>query len=147
MHKPTSHYCNGQLRKHNLKFTNMKQFSLEEYLKNPSRKVVTREGRSARIICTDAKEGYPVVALIALEGEHGGYEKPETYTKDGRCYVGIPTDLDLFFAPEKHEGWINVYKNESGCYVLGAGILKSKEDAEDCRGRRRVATVKLEWEE
>jgi hypothetical protein len=46
----------------------MKQFNLEEYLANPSRKVVTREGRSARIICTDAKEGYPVVALITLEG-------------------------------------------------------------------------------
>ena len=33
----------------------MKQFSLSEYLKNPSRKVVTREGKTARIGCKDAK--------------------------------------------------------------------------------------------
>ena len=31
----------------------MKQFSLEEYLEHPDRKVVTRDGRSVRIICTD----------------------------------------------------------------------------------------------
>ena len=31
----------------------MKQFSLEEYLANPSKKVVTRDGRNVRIICTD----------------------------------------------------------------------------------------------
>lgn len=44
----------------------MKQFNLEEYLKNPSRKVVTRDGRNARIICTDAKGKYPIVALMEI---------------------------------------------------------------------------------
>lgn len=33
----------------------MKQFNLEEYLKNPKRKVVTRDGRDVRVICTDRK--------------------------------------------------------------------------------------------
>ena len=33
----------------------MEQFSLEKYLANPSRKVVTRSGHSVRIICTDRK--------------------------------------------------------------------------------------------
>lgn len=31
----------------------MEQFSLAEYLKNPTRPIVTREGDSVRIICTD----------------------------------------------------------------------------------------------
>lgn len=31
----------------------MKEFSLEEHLKNPEKKIVTRNGRKARIICTD----------------------------------------------------------------------------------------------
>lgn len=31
----------------------MKQFSLEKYLANPERKIVTREGKKVRIICTD----------------------------------------------------------------------------------------------
>ena len=32
----------------------MKHFSLKEYLKNPARKVVTREGNSVEIIYTNA---------------------------------------------------------------------------------------------
>lgn len=31
----------------------MEQFSLEEYLENPERKVVTRDGRNVRIICSN----------------------------------------------------------------------------------------------
>lgn len=43
----------------------MKPFNLEEYLKNPSRKVVTRDGRNVRIICTDFDNpDYPVVGEI-----------------------------------------------------------------------------------
>ena len=42
----------------------MKQFSLEEYLKNPDRKVVTRNGLPVRIICTDRKDKWPIVALV-----------------------------------------------------------------------------------
>ena len=31
----------------------MKKFNLKEYLKNPSVKIVTRDGKPARIICTN----------------------------------------------------------------------------------------------
>ena len=47
----------------------MKQFNLEEYLQNPSRKVVTRNGSKVRTICTDKKGDSPIVALITtLDG-------------------------------------------------------------------------------
>ena len=43
----------------------MKPFNLEEYLKNPDKKVVTRDGRNVRIICTDRRDSvYPIVVLI-----------------------------------------------------------------------------------
>lgn len=42
----------------------MKQFNLQEYLKNPSRKVITRGGKNARIICTDAISENPIIALV-----------------------------------------------------------------------------------
>lgn len=42
----------------------MKEFSLEEYLKNPDREVVTRDGRKVRIICTDRKGATPIIALV-----------------------------------------------------------------------------------
>ena len=123
----------------------MKEFNLEEYLKNPSRKVVTRNGGKVRIICTDrVGSAYPVVALIT--DDNIGLEILVTYTKDG-----IPVEYNeayytLFFEPERKERWVNVYRSESGEYSLGA-ICISKEHAEAMVGRECVATVKIEWEE
>ena len=80
----------------------MKPFNLDEYLKNPSRKVVTRDGLNARIICTDRKDlKFPIVALI--ETKSGG-EFLQYYTKDGTYYIDDLCDADLLFLPEKHEG-------------------------------------------
>lgn len=36
----------------------MEQFSLSEYLKNPTRPIVTRDGRSVRIICNNRLHDY-----------------------------------------------------------------------------------------
>ena len=129
----------------------MKAFSLEEYLKNPNRKVVTRNGRSARIICTDAKGNYPIVVLI----EEGGYDNALSYTKDGKLYVGETNDYDLFFAPEKHEGWVNIYKagvqRETLGYLqtryVGSSIWPTEEAAKTAADPDPVATIKIEWEE
>lgn len=125
----------------------MKAFSLEEYIKNPNRKVVTRNGRSARIICTDAKGNYPIVVLI----EEGGYDNALSYTKDGKLYVGETNDYDLFFAPEKHEGWLNLYRSdECGFYMRGKSPYKSKEKADKvakANPKTFFTTVKIEWEE
>ena len=118
----------------------MKAFSLEEYIKNPNRKVVTRNGRSARIICTDAKGNYPIVALI----EEGGYDNALSYTKDGKLYVGETNDYDLFFAPEKHEGWVNVYRCLDD--MMCGSVFATEEDAK-CNAKTAIATVKIEWGE
>ena len=122
----------------------MKQFSLEEYLKNPSKKVVTRDGKSVRIRCTDRKDAvYPIVALI----DSNGKEEILSYTKNGYFYYDGRKDVnDLFFAPEKHEGWVNVYKDGDHFYS-SMDILKTKDKAEALSCRSCIATVKIEWEE
>ena len=123
----------------------MEQFSLEKYLANPSRKVVTRDGRRARIICTDMKSTtYPVVALIE---DGSGYEHLNTLSKNGEYAANESSVNDLFFAPEKHEGWINVSREEYG--YEGGLIYDSKEDAEKIAKVNKccVATIKIEWEE
>ena len=55
---------------------------------------------------------------------------------------------DLFFAPEKHEGWVNVHKVENTPY-LDTCIWPTEEYAK--KGAKYtdnyVATVKIEWEE
>ena len=123
----------------------MKQFNLEEYLANP-RKVITRNGRKARIICTDAKNNYPIVALI--ETPNGKERQPCGYKEDGTYIIGENHPCDLFFAPEKHEGWLNIYRNKSGFYLRGN--YKSKEEADEvakANYKTFCATVKIEWEE
>ena len=78
----------------------MKQFNLEEYLKSPDRRIITRDGRSARIICTNRlDENCPVVALVHDED----CERCYSYTTFGKVYYHQNRDceLDLFFAPQK----------------------------------------------
>ena len=117
----------------------MKPFSLEEYLANPNRKVITRDGRNVRIVCTDAKGICPVVGLVAYEN----YELAFNVMKDGR----IDGILDFFFAPEKHEGWINVYKSGFS-WSLGTNIWPTEEEAKEWIGATDyVTTIKIEWEE
>ena len=78
----------------------LKQFNLEEYLANPSRKVVTRCGLAVtRFLCTDRKHTKPIVACI----EDGCTEVICFYAKDGKVTSNMSTDFDLFFAPEKKE--------------------------------------------
>ena len=125
----------------------MKQFDLKEYLANPSRKVVTRDGRRARIICTDMNyQNYPIVALVQISDKHPK-EGINTYTENGKLDFEHPYRDDLFFAPETHEGWINIFND--GDENVGKIIFKSKEEAEK-KGKcyiDYVTTIKIEWEE
>lgn len=78
----------------------MRPFNLEEYLKDPSKKVVTRDGHDARIICTDAINGSrPILTLVKLSnsayGEVGYY-----YNVDGIGVPGKDSPEDLFFADD-----------------------------------------------
>ena len=123
----------------------MKQFNLEEYLKNPSRKVVTRDGRNVRILCTDAKGDYPIVTLIETPDDF--IEFVSKFKKNGRFLVGDnDSNLDLFFAPKKHERWINLYKEDDNIYA-SINTFKTKEEAEALSCSSCIATVKVEWEE
>lgn len=125
----------------------MKLFNLEEYLKNPSKKVVTRTGRKVRIICTDREDSiYPIIALIKDDKRES--EILVTYTKDG-----IPAEYNeayytLFFAPEKKSAWINLYKMNS-IISPGPRVYDTKEEAESAAGDKSyyISTIKIEWEE
>ena len=127
----------------------MKQFNLDAYLKNPSRKVITRSGRKARIICTDAKNDYPIIALV--KEQYNDKEEIYTFTENGLWKLSPNKGLnDLFFAPEKKEGWVNIIKSSKGVpYVKDTIIFSSRESAET-QGKddsNYVSTVKIEWEE
>lgn len=122
----------------------MKQFKLEEYLKSPSRKVVTRDGRNVRIVCTDKKGFNPILALVTRHSSIT--EDIYLYTKNGEISEGNSTKSSLFFAPEKHERWINLYKDNDGVYA-SMDTFKTKEEAEALSCSSCIATVKIEWGE
>lgn len=128
----------------------MKQFNLEEYLKNPNKKVVTRDGESVRIVCTDYYGEKPIIAKIE------GCEHSYPFYEDGRFLsYGEPSNCDLFFAPEKHEGWVNIYKaavprNTLGClhtHYVGSSIWPTEEAAKTAADADDIVTIKIEWEE
>ena len=124
----------------------MKAFNLKEYLENPERKVVTRDGRPVRIICTDRKglDVKPIVALITLPN---GDEVIKTFWDNGIETAGSEDINDLFFAPTKYTDYINLYRDES-VYFLGA-VYTSEEYAKNiARGNDQyITTIKIEWEE
>lgn len=122
----------------------MEQFSLTKYLENPDRKLVTRDGRSARIICTDRVGRWPIVALISDNGE----EIICSFTTDGKKYIPkAEVNLtDLFFAPKKRTGWVNIYNQP----VMICGLIfGSEEEAKQSvdEDKTYIATTKIEWEE
>ena len=67
-----------------------------------------------------------------------------------RKYVDGDSPKDLFFAPIKREGWINVYKGviENHLPYVGQKVYKSKEEAirNKCSDYY-FTTLKIEWEE
>ena len=124
----------------------MKQFNLEEYLKNPSKKVVTRIGRKVRIICTDRNHPTrPIIALVQIDKCEEMYG---CYTKYGSWVDCASSPNDLFFAPEKKSGWINLYKMNS-IISPGPRVYDTKEEAESAAGDKSyyISTIKIEWEE
>ena len=122
----------------------MKQFNLQEYLANPNRQVVTRDGRKVRIICTDFDNpDFPVV------GEINGNKWPISFATNGEAIKKRQLYSDLFFAPEKHEGWVNILNCPNGYFISHTRIFKSKEEAEKV-GKNfgsYLTTIKIEWEE
>ena len=125
----------------------MKQFNLAEYLKNPERKIVTRDGREIkRILCVDAKGNYPIIALIKSKDEKEEY--PLRYTVSGKYDSSCEKQMDLFFVPEKYERWVNIYMESKEDIYFGDLYSSEKEAKDNINSSANcVATVKIEWEE
>ena len=125
----------------------MKEFNLE--LAKAGHPVQTRYGKKARILCFDRKDDdCPIVALVEIDG----YEYTKHYTPKG-VVNDIDCGMDLFMAPEKHEGWVNVYRDaDTGLPYCGKFVYSSEADAvthndPDDTSDKKVSITKIEWEE
>ena len=122
----------------------MKPFSIKEHLEHPDWEVVTREGKPVRILCTDLDDNdYPVAAVV-------GNFHVDKYTAEGLFHAGRETKYDLFFASEKHEGWVIISKLPfTDSFEIFPEIFATKEEAvrvwEDNPGIK-CSIIKIEWE-
>lgn len=123
----------------------MKPFSLQEYRENPSRNVVTRDGRQVRIIEIGSEGDYPIVALIKA---YDNSEVPYRYTKDGLIISYGECNLDLFFATINRDGFVNIY-NRDNKYITGVTIHETEEEAKRFifPNRGYITTIKITFEE
>lgn len=123
----------------------MKQFNLEEYLANPSRRVVTRDGREVKIHCTNH---YLTNQCVIAEIKDIGLSF--SFNQYGQQYGNTEdSPLNLFFLSEKKEGYVNILKVDNCCYLGNSTIFNSKEEAEEA-GKSYLnyaTTAKIEWEE
>lgn len=91
----------------------LKEFNVEEYYKNPERKVVTRDGREVEIlkINTKTKTNVPVIAM--MDGNDIRF-----FTTNGRLSLERETCSDLFFADVDCDT-----TNDKGCVTCENGEL------------------------
>lgn len=129
----------------------MKEFNIEKAKEGAP--VCTREGYPVRIICWDAEitykdRKYPIIAIVGT-GDKNYPTTVESYDEEGRCASSEESPEDLFMAPVKREGWINIYKLGAGQRESGGRIWKDKVSAQDVTqdNESYIATVKIEWEE
>ena len=120
---------------------NLKPFDLEAA--RSGKPVCTRDGHKARIICFDRRGPYPIIALI----DDGDLEIELSFFANGSYMSESGSGHDLMMLPEKHEGWVNVYRDFN--VVHAKNIFDTMEEAlkNIGGGDNCVATVKIEWNE
>ena len=139
----------------------MRPFNLKTYLENPSRKIITRDGRPVRIISTNANlfspgpdaTIFPVIALIKVSSANRGKRPNEEilncYNADGNIIPGRNDRSDLFFETVKVSGWVNIYTSKISGEATTGSICKTKEEALSLIDGRDnyLDTIYIEWEE
>jgi hypothetical protein len=80
-------------------------------------KVINGKGEKGRIICTDAKGEYPVIALMVIDELEWIME----FTQDGKC-APFPAKLapfsDYDIKPIPKTVWVNIKKSGDGVYYI-----------------------------
>ena len=104
---------------------------------DPTKPVQTRDGRKARIICTDLKNpgGETIVALVYA---HDNFEAPILFHSNGRYHINRENPRDLINAPETKSWWSNAYPE-------GPGMPRASRElaAQEGRAFERVGIIEL----
>lgn len=108
---------------------------------DPTKPVRTRDGRKARIICTNrvgTVYDRPIIALLDFDT----HEEVRTFTGTGRFRATHTSNDDLVNIPTTQ--WVNLDQEEVGRTVHNAFYYTSKEKADAHAGKTRIACVEIE---
>lgn len=105
--------------------------------------ICTRGGRNARIICTDCAGTLPIIALVEL----GSVEIACYYLTDGKNASPSESTYDLFLAPIKNIGYVNIYQLLAGEPYCGRITLSPAKPVEKNGVRCLAEAIKIEWED
>lgn len=134
----------------------MKPFDVERA--KAGAQVVTRSGGAVRILCFD-RVGTLLGRgnVVALVTERDGHEMMAVYDNDGYFMPGkskAPCDHDLFMAPVKKQGWVNLYRfaSDAVVYTDQTAVYLTEEEAKmrtkhKPAGSEYITTLRIEWEE
>ena len=114
--------------------------SVENYRKysadGATPEVKTRDGRKARVICTDRSVSEPIIALVL--NKETGKETIESYCASGCDLSNRESAHDLFIViPPKLIGWYNCYHDNS------FGPFPSREIADSVAELDRLACIEV----
>lgn len=124
---------------------------------DPTKPVQTRDGRNARIICTDRvgqDQAYNIVALVRTPvsalSRFPSVEQILSFTNDGLARRNAQSPEDLVNVPVKHKRtfWVNVYP-DTRVYEHNVvfGTRKAADNHPSCNSYgNRVGCVKVEIE-
>lgn len=113
-------------------------FTLERYSEHPNWKIVTSEGKLAKIHIQP-----PWVAVTCKNADGG--EELYMMTTD----IEFADFSNLFFMVEEKDGWMNIYRcgNDRKSAVNGSAIFPTREEALKSRSEHCVDTVRVIWYE
>lgn len=128
----------------------MTKFDLEKCQRNEQGHYLcqTRDGRPARVVCTDLHGNNGRTLLALVKAIHDGGEDHRSFNADGTCCPSHnPLPGDLVNIPTKREGWINIYPGALDQDKRVMSGWATKAEADKNASVLRIACIKIEWEE
>lgn len=121
----------------------MNQMTTTQLKIEVGREYRTRDGRKARVICTDRyRVEYPIVALVSNPAQGEYAESVCSYRLDGTWHPnGVVDELDLvaeWREPVRVSGWVNVYPPHMNVQM---SLRRSRAEANLHAGVDRIACI------
>lgn len=114
----------------------MEQFSLEKYLENQSRKVVTRDGRVVKILDTEFESGNGNKSILA-KCIYNNKATVYVYTTDGKANNIGETENDLLFADDEstefEKALLAAFNCVAGKAITTIGTASFQDDVDEWR--------------